>query len=277
MFSKMIFFLIAISLLSCGRKIDIQKIAVDKNLDTIPDAGIAALASKKIFFGHMSVGSNILQGMENIIEADDRFREIKIFELSPDDEAVDAPGIYHAKNGKNGFAKTKCNAFIKFLGEKNRGEKFDIAFFKFCYVDIDRDNDINNLFNYYVQTIDQVKQEFPRLRIVHFTIPLAVHSWGLKRFVKNILFGDIENFKRNQFNEMLKNEFQDKDTIFDLATIESTLPDGTRSSFSYKDNTYFSLARQYTNDGGHLNEIGRFCAAKELLTVLAQLSLRDVN
>jgi hypothetical protein len=140
-------------------------------------------------------------------------------------------------------------------------------------VDIDRDNDINKFFDYYVQTIDQIKQEFPALKIIHVAIPLAAHSWGFKRFVKNIVFGDIENFKRNLFNEMLKKEFQNKDVIFDLATIESTLPDGTRSSFIYKDKICFSLARQYTNDGGHLNEIGRFYAAKELLTILAQASL----
>ncbi|MCU0643817.1 MAG: hypothetical protein MUC94_06110, partial [bacterium] len=170
-------------------------------------------------------------------------------------------------------AKTKCKGFINFLREKNRGEKFDIAFFKFCYVDIDRDNDINKFFDYYVQTIDQIKQEFPALKIIHVAIPLAAHSWGFKRFVKNIVFGDIENFKRNLFNEMLKKEFQNKDVIFDLATIESTLPDGTRSSFIYKDKSCFSLARQYTNDGGHLNESGRFYAAKELLTILAQASL----
>lgn len=270
--------LFIILFLFCSKeKMDKESLELSINNSSINIKAIENLASKKIFFGHMSVGYNILQGLEKIIEEDDRFHNIKILELISDEDAISEPGIYHTKNGKNGLPKTKCDAFLNFLREKNRGDKIDIAFFKFCYVDVERDYDIKKLFNYYNDTIDHVKNEFPNLRIIHVTLPLTTHGWGLKGFIKNLIIGDLENVKRNRFNELIINRYRDSDvdTIFDLAKIESTLPDGLRCTFHYKGNNYFSLYPSYTHDGGHLNKHGRFYAAKELLNILLETSINS--
>jgi hypothetical protein len=108
--------------------------------------------------------------------------------------------------------------------------------------------------------------------MIHITVPLTTHARGLKPFIKNIIYGDIENIKRNQFNAMLTKKFKDSDAIFDLAKIESTRPDGSRSAFQYKGETYYSLYNRYTEDGGHLNEIASRIAAKELLLILAKVA-----
>lgn len=271
--SKILLLALMSLVLNCGKKMENQSIRINQKMNIIPDESIQALLSKKIFFGHMSVGYNILQGMEDIITADARLADFKRLDISSTINSASAPGFYHAKIGKNGLPKTKCDAFLDFLRNNRAGEHFDIAFFKFCYVDIERDYDINNLFDYYVKTIDQVKQEFPKLKIIHVTIPVTAHQWGIKGMAKNLLMGDMENVKRNQFNDKLKNAYQHIDPIFDLAQIESTLLDGTRSSFIHKNQIYYSLARHYTSDGGHLNESGSYYAAKELLAILAQLSL----
>ncbi len=57
--------------------------------------------------------------------------------------------------------------------------------------------------------------------------------------------------------------------IFDLSKVESTYLDGSRESFEKDDGTYYALSPDYTYDGGHLNELGRKLAAKELIRVLA--------
>ncbi len=60
--------------------------------------------------------------------------------------------------------------------------------------------------------------------------------------------------------------------FFDIAKIESTFPDGTRSTFTKDGKTYYSMVPEYTHDGGHLNEMGRKKVAKQFLLLLANLN-----
>jgi hypothetical protein len=122
-----------------------------------------------------------------------------------------------------------------------------------------------------------LKKRFPKTTFVHVTVPLTSSKTGLKPWVKRIIgredpWGFEENIRRNQFNGLLRKGYQNKEPIFDLAEIESTLPDGTRQTFSKDGNTYYSLIPDYSNDGGHLNELGRKIVAGELLLLLATLS-----
>jgi hypothetical protein len=126
---------------------------------------------------------------------------------------------------------------------------------------------------------------------MHVTIPLTVHSWGPKdllinlskgklRTVKHILYilkrnlteGDIANVKRNEFNALLIDKYNAVDPIYDLAKLESSLQNGKIVSFKHNGMDYYSLAVQYTDDGGHLNKLGRYYAAKELLMTLSHIS-----
>jgi lysophospholipase L1-like esterase len=97
----------------------------------------------------------------------------------------------------------------------------------------------------------------------------------MKGYVKKII-GRYDtkregNIKRNQFNTMLKAEYEGKEPIFDLAGIESTYPDGKNETFEKDGRTYYALAPLYTNDGGHLNKTGRKVVAEKLLYFLASL------
>jgi len=152
------------------------------------------------------------------------------------------------------------------------GSPRHIAFFKFCYVDIEDDANVKEVFDYYINTMDQIKKEYPDLKLIHVTSPLYVHAMGIKGFVKRILKPDISNVRRNEFNQLLTDKYKDSEPIYDLARVESTLHDGRRVTFEHKGKEYFSLASEYTYDGGHLNETGKFHAAKELLTVLSKIA-----
>jgi hypothetical protein len=57
--------------------------------------------------------------------------------------------------------------------------------------------------------------------------------------------------------------------VFDLAAIESTRSDGKRDAFSFQGKEYYSLAKEYTYDCGHLNETGGKMVGTALLEFLA--------
>jgi hypothetical protein len=59
--------------------------------------------------------------------------------------------------------------------------------------------------------------------------------------------------------------------VFDLAVLESTRPDGSRVSYTQGADTVYTLAPEYTNDGGHLNEAAKRMVAEQLLIFLARL------
>lgn len=238
------------------------------DLPKLNELKIQSLFSKKVFFGHMSVGNNILDGINDLKTIDPRLNALSVQELKPDVSTVD-PGLYHYLVGNNSFPLKKIASCTLILNQDELGRDFDIIALKFCYVDIKEDTDIAELFSEYVSFVDHIRSSFPATRVVHITVPLTVHYKGIRGFLKTLLKGHPTNALRSRFNEMLIEKYEDKDPIFDLAKVESTRPDGSRVSFNHKGETAYSLAREYTYDGGHLNEPGRQLAALEFLRVLA--------
>ena len=78
----------------------------------------------------------------------------------------------------------------------------------------------------------------------------------------------LANVSRNEFNRRLRERYSG-DPIFDLAEVMSTYPDGRRESFRMNGVVYYSLVPAYTDDGGHLNQVGRTYAAAELVRSIA--------
>src|SRR5207253_1672047 len=113
--------------------------------------------------------------------------------------------------------------------------------------------------------------------IVHVTMPLtalaptprpiAFAKLVAKRVLGRPANDEHElNVRRNRFNTLLRDEYAGRDPIFDLARVESTDAQEGRSYFRQGADTVFTLAREYTDDGGHLNALGRRRAAVELLS-----------
>lgn len=220
---------------------------------------------KKIYFGHQSVGENILDGILDVSGGGIFIKKIEnnLIENSTN-------GIYHSQIGENGYPQKKIDHFVEFIDDNN--ENIDIAFFKFCYVDIDKNTDVNALFNNYKTSMDMLISKYPYIQFVHLTAPLRVVQSGPKAWVKKIigrpLGGAEDNIKRIEYNQLLKNHYQGKKSIFDLALIESTLPSGKLSTFSHEGKDHMSLVSEYTDDGMHLNEVGRKIVAKKLIAFL---------
>jgi len=262
-----------ILIFGCEKKMEAKNVEI--NVGDIRDEAVEALANKRIVFGHASVGNNIIDGIRDIMSTDDRFKKIHIRELKPR-EKLDEPGLYHFGLRENSFPKKKCDHFkqiLEIFRERGLDGKIDIAFLKLCYVDIEEDSNVQDIFNYYVDTTDYLGKEFPSIKILHVTVPLYAHRWGLKGFIKRLIKSDAHNIKRNAFNIKLLEKYKHVDVIFDLARVESTYPDGRRSSFKLDGKVYYALVNEYTYDGGHLNELGRYYTAKELLKVLSGMAM----
>jgi hypothetical protein len=250
-----------------------EKKKVLTSLKDVPEVIWKKLAQKRVYFGHQSVGNNILSGIQDLMKEDSRIK-LNIVETH-DLEAFKTPLFAHSIIGKNMIPESKCNAFVDYM-EKGLGGKVDIALFKFCFVDVTGATDVNNLFNEYKKTVSRIKEKYPGTTLVHVTVPLMTVQTRIKARIKQIIGRPIggydDNAARGEYNDSLRREYEGKEPIFDLARVESTFPDGTRAVFRKEGKTYDTMVPDYTDDGGHLNEKGHKLAAEQFLLLLANLS-----
>jgi len=247
------------------------------SIKDVPAEAWQKLSKKKIYFGHQSVGYNIMDGVKDIMKENPNIKLNILETVNPSD--YNTPIFGHSVIGENTNPKSKIDAFTKAM-QSGVGEKVDIAFFKFCYVDIGLTSDVSKNFDDYKSTVEHLKQVYSKASFIYVTSPLTTPSTSIKDRIKRLIkmiigrpIANIEdNIRREEFNAMLLKEYEGKDTIFDLAKVESTAPDGSRAVFEKDGKTYPRMVPEYTNDGGHLNELGRKAVAEQLLIVLASLA-----
>lgn len=262
--------IILILLTAChGEKMEDKKV-LDNAFKKVSASAWEKLSNKKIFFGHQSVGYNILDGIKELML---EYTEIKLNVVETSDKTDFKAGVFaHSKVGSNCDPKSKIDGFKKLIDE-GLGENTDIAFLKFCYIDFNPNTNIKKVFAEYSDTISKLKKEYPAITFIHVTAPLVKIQTGPKAWVKKLigrsLDGISDNVARCSFNELLRKEYEGTDQVFDLAKIESTYPDGKRESFSKEGKIFYAMVPAYTDDGGHLNEKGRARTAAQLLVLLA--------
>ena len=246
-------------------KMNIMNLAIS---DTTRQS-IQKIKDRRILFAHHSVGENLIDGIKEIAKEsgiDLKIDHISVAPLTNKNKFVDF------SPGKNTQPKTKVDGFVNKIEQLDAEYIPDVAFMKFCFIDFLKDTDTNEVFSYYKKNILMLKKKRPDITFVHFTAPLMARSYDLKARIKRLLgkghWIDITNVKRAKFNALLLETFHN-DPIFDIATIESTHMDGGRVEFSYGGNIYYSLAPEYTDDGSHLNKLGRRVAASKMAVFLA--------
>lgn len=231
------------------------------------------LAQRAVFFGHQSVGANLLEGIATLD------REHPAWSLRITDAAATrntrGPVFAHARLGKNGDPESKMQDFAQHLA--SAPEPFDIAFFKFCYVDITSVTNVDRLFSDYERTMADLRERFPSTAFVHVTVPLTTIETGPKAWVKRLLGRPstaTHNRQRERYNHLLRMRYVGKEPVFDLALAESTMADGQTLTWVEHGTTFSSLVPAYTDDGGHLNALGQRRCAEQLLITLANAAAR---
>ncbi len=260
---------VSFALLGCSEHRD-DKMTVKDNMELKED--LKALGQERVFFGHHSVGNNILAGFRQIVSENP---EVQLNFLKWTDSLnLSQTFLVEGSVGKNGNPKSKYDEYIRIVEKLSRAN-LNIALMKLCFVDITQQANVDQIFNEYVSTIELLKQKHPSITFVHITVPLTTEA-GITRRIYRFLRGETvdytaDNSAREKYNEKLRKHFA-SDPIFDLAAIESTHPNMNRESGKGPSGTYYSLVKEYASDEGHLNDYGGRIAARELVRILAQVA-----
>lgn len=248
-----------------------QEASVTSQPSSDLSAAISTVEEMRVFFGHQSVGTNVLDGI----------RALKGMDVSMVDIKADATGavgsgaaILHASIGRNLHPDEKISDFAELM-RSGIGESTDVSFMKLCYVDANAGFTAVRIFDSYVSEMERLEGEYPDTVMVYFTMPLMSEHSGIKDRVKELLGrttpGREGNVERNRFNDMLRKAKGYTGRLFDIAAVEATGVDGTRETFRLGGESYEAMVTAYTTDGGHLNELGRRIVAEELVLFLARL------
>jgi hypothetical protein len=265
---------LGMSTVACHRETQGSGVAEELRIDGETMAAIKVAAGTRVYWGHQSVGGNILQGLAVLLSESQTSWAISEVGRSP---LPSGPALLHQKIGHNGVPTEKMDDFAKSV----RGladPKPKLAFMKLCFVDVNRKTDVNKLIAYYAKTLRQLKSDFPGMVFGHATVPLAPAADSLKDRLKRLagieIARDQDNLRRAEYNALLRKEFP-QDPLFDLDVIESTHRDGARVQFQLNGQVGYALASEYAGDGdGHLNATGSKLTAMELIRFIASAAVR---
>jgi hypothetical protein len=228
---------------------------------------MATVAGARIFFGHQSVGQNIIDGISELA-AGRGLPSLSIVETRDAPKGGNAV-FAHAPVGKNGDPSGKIRNFAAII-RGGMGDAVEVAFMKFCYIDVGAGTDIDSLFAEYRTTMATIQREYPRVTFLHVSTPLETRRTDIKGIVKRLL-GRNDNIARERLNTLFRKEYGGTTEFFDLASVESTATDGSRVSYKAGGKIYYALAPAYAADSGHLNAAGRAAIAESLLGILARV------
>lgn len=230
---------------------------------------LQSLAQRRVFFGHQSVGVNVMDGLRHL--AAQQGVILRIAEAKPG-AGVPAATFGHAAVAENGDPRRKLQSFEQAFAS-GAAAGAELAFLKFCYVDFRADTDAAALFAEYQAAVARLRVQHPGTTFVHVTAPLVAVPSDVKSSMKKLLGRPsnklLVNARRDEYNELLRRAYQGKEPIFDIARIEALRPDGKVEATDWQGRPVPALVDGYTDDGGHLNREGQVRAARELAAVLA--------
>jgi hypothetical protein len=226
-------------------------VAIDGDLR----ADLETIRRARIFFGHHSVGRDLLDGLASLSR-----------------EAGVPVEIEEARVGENQDPRSKFEAFAR-RGEAHTDDGLELMAMKLCYVDIDPATDADGLVAAYRAAVERVRRARPDVRILHVTTPLQARRTDIRSTLERLRgrppWVDRANQKRLEYNEKLRAAFP-AEPLFDLAGVESTRPDGSHELHPVDGRPVPMLHPGYTRDGGHLNETGKRVVAREFARALAR-------
>jgi hypothetical protein len=241
----------------------------------ISKADLERAGRTRVFFGHQSVGMNILDGVPGVFAA----QGVPVPPIQDRRTTADTPGGFIAQSliGDNTDPLRKIQDFDAVIRSGGLGSQLDVAVLKFCYIDVVPGTEVDTLFATYRDTLAALQRDYPQVTFVKVTVPLTTDPPLLSRLQRAVRgddsYGAAANVTRARLNELIRKEYAD-DHLFDLAAVESTAPDGSRMSGRSGGRPYFALADGYAADPGHLNADGSHRAATAFLAAIAAASSR---
>lgn len=257
-------------LLGCGGEMHRENTGAPlPTLDQVSAAEWQRLAGRTLFFGHQSVGGNIMEGVAEVLREHPEI-PLRVVETN-DPGRISTPGLYHGLIGQNGEPETKLAEFGRLAAAVGDS---GIAMVKFCYVDVDGTTDAEALFASYRATVDSLHAKHPGLTLVHVTLPLQVDPgtlfhWRTKIRGKQTPYRTLNGI-RARYNQRMRATYGGREPLFDLAHFQSLSADGTVGVVQHDGLEVEYLLPEWTSDGGHLNGPGRERIAQAFLVFMAR-------
>jgi hypothetical protein len=229
---------------------------------------LARLSQRRIFFGHQSIGKNLLDGLQRL--AAEEGAPLKIVETTEPGRV--SPGtVAHALIGQNEDPAGKIADFERIMSS-GMAEAVDVAFMKLCAADIDENTkDVAALFAVYRETMRNLRARYPQTTFLHVTVPIVSGEPWLKALVKPLLRrtrNAQDNARREEFNALMRQAYGGKEPLFDMARAESTWPDGRPETTALWFSRVPAMVPTYTTDSAHLSSFGGVHLARELVSIL---------
>lgn len=213
---------------------------------SLPQSALARVATQRWLFAHASIGSNILDGLTILNEADPA-RYAVVTSWSGNGTQIFAPPattvagtIYDANRGDPTWQE-KLAIFddaVRQLGWHY--PRIDVAMDKLCFIDDSAEAAP------YLASMTALERDYPDTRFVYVTRPLRTTGGPVSA-----------NIGAAEYNAAVRAHCQTNNRIlFDLADIESHDPAGNPITFTANGQTYERLYDGYASDIGHLNSYG---------------------
>ena len=243
-----------------------RDVAGTGRMTAVSSEQLTAAARARVFFGHQSVGRNMLDALPGVYAA----HGVPAPATVDVEGAADRTGGFLASAyiGENTKPLLKIQDFEKAL-RGGLGDQLDVALMKFCYLDVDRTTDVDALFAEYRRALAGLQRDYPRVTFLHVTTPLTTDPTVMQR-LKGILgrpTSEPDNAARERYNALMRAEYGDR--VFDLAAIQSTTPEGERVQGTVDGATYYALNGEYAADSGHFTAKASAGAAGALLATIA--------
>lgn len=213
--------------------------------DALTPEARATLASRRFFWGHQSVGDNLIDGSASLGLP---------WSGVTGGQDYDATTWGHGYVEDNGDPWRKIRSFAAFVRDAGIGARVEAAGFKFCWVDFEPDTDVGALLGAYDASLAALAAEHPAVRFLHVTTPLTSDDAA-------------RNAVRWRYGRRLIDAHAATGVVLDLAEIESTDSSGQPCTLGGERR----LCDEWRDDEGHLNASGRTHAAKAFLYAFARL------
>lgn len=206
---------------------------IDGKDNTIPQEFLDKARLKGIYFGHQSVGCNMLDGLDELSNTNAKRYKIEIVE-NPQPSWFDSHGgIGHNPIGENGNPASKVKDFVDQMNRRGFGHHASAGMMKICFVDITPGTNIDSLFSTYRQAMDGLERSCPKTTLVWWTAPIVRAG---------------NNSRREAFNNLVRSYCRSHNKVlFDIADIESCSPTGQKRVI----NGLPVLDASYSEDGEH--------------------------
>lgn len=226
----------------------------------------------RTFFGHQSVGQNIVDAIPGIYAA----TGLSAPNLIESSTALAGSGGYiqHAYLGTNGDPLGKIAEFDRIM-RSGVADQVDVAAMKLCYIDFDGSTDVDRVFTAYRDTLAGLERDYPNVTFVYMTAPLTADRGMVKRVKVRLGIDDsyspADNVVREAFNEKIRAQYSQTGQMFDIAGAQSTV-DGSRALRSFDSANYYAMEDSLASDLGHLNQHGSAVVGSAFLAAVAQAS-----